>query len=227
MKAWRILIDERIELYSPIGLRLRDSFTGQIPIGWICPSLDVNNRDEGWRSTQIKAVKTPNNILIYPGLEKRAVVVGQPHRQYRVRLKSEFYRPWYYLTPGGNFDGIEFDAFSYNDTNPPQIIVSNALDVKLAPAPHYPFPTHVPVLRGIVVDQSNIPITDAEVSWKTKEQTLTDERGEFALPLRLTEENEKTDPQAIDAMDHRTGKTGTITIRLPQALRSSQKITIS
>lgn len=227
MRTWRILPDERTELYSPTGLRLIDGFTGLAPFGWVRPSLDVSDGGGVWRSTEIKAVRTLSNVLIYPGLERRADVVGQPPRQYRVRLKAEFYRPWYHLVPGGTFDGIEFDAFPYNDTNSPQVITANALDVTLAPAANYPFPTHVLVLRGIVVDPSQNPVVDAEVNWKNKEQVLTDERGEFGLPLRLTAENERTDPQDIDATDHRTVRTGTIPIQLPQALRSSQRITIS
>jgi hypothetical protein len=158
--------------------------------------------------------------LGYPGLERRAEVVGQPPRRYRVRLAAEFYVPLYRAT----LDGIEFDAFPYNDTHPPQVIASLPQDVKLAPAPNYPFPPHIPVLRGVVLDQaSGAPATDVEVMVTNVELVLTDRRGRFALPLRFTPMNA---PVPIDAMDQRTGKTGTITITLPAALGQSQTITI-
>jgi hypothetical protein len=227
MGTWRILPNERTELYSPIGLRLVDGFTGLAPIGWVRPSLDVSEGGGSWRSTEIKGVITQSSVVIYPGLERRAVVVGQPARRYRVRVEAELYRPWYQLTSGGTLDGIEFDAFPYNDADPPQKIAVSTLDLNLVPAAYYPFPTHVLILRGIVAAHSGSAVVDAEVNWNNKERVLTDERGEFGLPLRLTQNNERTDPQNIDATDHRTGRTGSIVIQLPHALRTSQRITIS
>jgi hypothetical protein len=140
MRTWRTLLGERLELYSPIGLRLIDAFTGAAPIGQIRPFLDVSDGSGGWRPTEIKAVRTPSHVLIYPGLERRAEVIGQPPRRYRVQIEAEGYRPFYRMTlEGRRFNGppfyretatgIEFDAFPYNDMTPPQFTITESFEI--------------------------------------------------------------------------------------------------
>ena len=184
MRTWRIQPGERSELYSPVGLRLLDDRTGERPIGRVAAFLDVLD-GAAWRLTGIPAVHTPGGVVAYPGLERRADVSGPP-RHYRVRLTAEFYRPVYPLPP---FEGFEFDAFPWNDTNPPRTIVRFPQDAKLTPVPGYPFPSFVPVLRGRVVDPEG-PVADADVKFVVRvdevlSRVLSDERGEFALPLQL------------------------------------------
>lgn len=223
MRRWRKLSGEHLDLYSPIGLWLVDSFTGKDPMGWIRATLDASDGAGSWLVTDLKPVVTLSGILAYPGLEKRSRVVGQPPRRYRVRLEAEFYLPWYRK----NSAGIEFDAHLWNDTIPPQVITTQPQKTLLAPASYYPFPPHLLVLRGVVVDSSGAPVADAEVNWSNREQVLTDKRGTFGLPLRLKDKREKTDPQKVDAFDHRKGKTGFITVKFSDAVKSSQTITIS
>jgi hypothetical protein len=226
--SWRILPEERSETYSPIGLLVIDDFTSRPAIGIVEARLDLSDGGGGWIATDIKARLTLGGVLSYPGLERRAEVLGLPPQNYRVRLIAEFYRPIYRL----NAEGIEFEAFPYNDTNPPtdyrvnppQVITPQPQDVKLAPAVNYPFPTHVRVLRGNVVDASGRPVIDAEVKRGLTERVLSGERGAYALPLRWTPNGVAV---SIDAIDHRTGRTGTINITLPQALGSNQTITVS
>jgi hypothetical protein len=55
------------------------------------------------------------------------------------------------------------------------------------------------------------------------EHVLTDERGVYALPLRGVPEGVAT---PIDAIEERTGRHGSISIQLPDALGKSQKISI-
>jgi hypothetical protein len=215
-----MLPGEGSELYSPIGLRLIDELTGAAPIGWTRAALDIKD-GATWRETDIACARTPGSVIAYPGLERRAEVVGVPPRRYRVRISTEFYRPLYLLTQ----DGIEFDAPPYNDTNPPSPIAMLPWDVKLAPAPNYPFPAHVAVLRGIVIDAiAGMPVTDAEVMVLNLDRVLTGDDGLFALPLRFTPLNVSL---PIDATDLRTLRTGTTTVTLPGALGLSQTITIS
>jgi hypothetical protein len=233
---------EQSELYSPIGLRLIDDFTGNAPIEPIRVHLELGDGNGGWRATDIKALPTLSGILSYPGLERRADVVGKPPRRYRVKLKADFYRPFYRMIPAGpviglpyyreTADGIEFDAFPYNDANPPtdysvnppKEIKTQARDVKLAPADNYPFAAYCRVLRGKVVDSTEKPVVDVEVKRGNTERVLSGEQGTFALPLRWSP-NGLAIP--IDAIDHRTGRTGTINVTLPQALSRSQKIVLS
>ena len=170
MTRWSRLPGEAQELYSPIGLRLIDDFTGGLPLGLVRAQLERRDSSGGWQATDIDVIRTPNGILAYPGLGRQAEVVGQLPRRYRVTLEAEIYRPFYRILPVGlivssphyreTVDGIEFDAFPYNDANsptdytviPPQVIKPQAQDVRLAPAVNYPFPTHVRILRGKVVD---------------------------------------------------------------------------
>jgi hypothetical protein len=242
MIRWSVLPDERIELYSPIGLRLIDDLTGVSPIGWVRAQLELHDDSGNWRATDIETKSTLSGILAYPRLERHAEVVGRPPRRYRVKLEAEFYRPVYRMIPAGpvlgppyyreTANGIEFDAFPYNDAypptdytvNPPQEIKPQAREVKLAPAVNYPFPTHVRILRGNVVDATNAPVVDAEVRRGNTERGSSGEHGAFALPLRWTP-NGVSIP--IDAINHRTGQTGTINITLPQALGRNQTITVS
>jgi hypothetical protein len=242
MIRWRVLPDERIELYSPVGLRLIDDFTGHSPIGWMRAQLELRDDSGNWRLTDVETKSTLSGLLAYPRLERHAEVVGRPPRRYRVKLQAEFYRAAYRLILAGpvfeppfyreTADGIEFDAFPYNDAspptdytvNPPVEISLQARDVMLVPAVNYPFPTHVRVLRGEVVDASNRPVVDAEVRRSNTERGSSGAQGAFALPLRWAPNGE---PIAIDAIDRHSGRMGTITITLPQALSRSQTITVS
>lgn len=226
MMSWKIHPDERLQLYSPIGLRLIDEFTGRAPIGRITTELDIKD-GTGWRSTSITAGRSMSGVVIFPRLGRRADAVGALPEIYRIRISAEFYRPFYSL----NADGIEFTAYPYNDTNPPTdytvnppvVIKPQVQDEKLLPAVNYPFPTHVRVLRGKVVDAAGLPVVNAEVRKSTTERTVSGEKGAYALPLRWTANGILV---PIDAIDHRNGNTGTINVMLPDDLGKNKTITI-
>src|SRR5687767_12932981 len=107
----RPLPGERWVLYSPIGLRLVDDMTGNMPLGHVRVLLDRRDPAGNWQETKIKAVMTPSGNLTYPGLERHPDLSG-PARRYRARIEADLYGPLYRAT----LDGIEFDAFPYNDT---------------------------------------------------------------------------------------------------------------
>ena len=240
MTSWRDLPGEGLEMYSPIGLIPTDFFTTKEPLGRIKVMLDTRDSGGPWRLTDIKEVRTAGGIIAYPGLGRAALVVGQPPRRYRVRIESDSYLPLYTKTIGGTLEGIEFDGFAYNDTQPPHNYPTQAsqfpayLDsvlrkLWLVPAHNYAFPNHVRVLRGAVVDaNTGQPVSGAEVSWGNKETTLTDDRGAFGLPLRVKKKEELTDKQKIDASDRQTiPRLGMKEIIIPQALGTNLTITIS
>lgn len=220
MSTWRILPGERAEMYSPIGLWLRDEFTEDAPLGRVQVQLDIRDLAGVWRATDIRPVITPSGILTYPALGRRGEALNQPPRRYRVRIEAEFYRPLYNALA----DGVEFDAFPYNDTTPPQNAPNNAQDLLLLPASNYPFDLHIPILRGNVVDAAGDAVANVLVSQGGIERVLTDERGTFSLPLRWVQENVAT---PIDAVDQRTGRIGSIPIQLPGSLQQSQQIVIN
>jgi hypothetical protein len=220
VRYWIQIVEESTQLYSPIGLRLVDDLTGSTPRGRVDVFLDAKDASGNWNATGVAATKTLSGFVSYPGLERHANVVGLPSRRYRVRLDAQFYLPLYRR----NSEGIEFDAFPYNDTNPPTTISKLTQDAILTPAPNYGVEGHIPVLKGVVVDAADKPVRDAMVTQGAKERVLTDARGTFALPLRWVKPNV---PVPVDAADERTGRTGTITIQLPGSLSKSQKIQIS
>jgi hypothetical protein len=224
MTTWATIPDVVTHLYSPIGLRLVDDLTGAAPTGSVQAALDILNAYGSWQQTDIQAVWTLSGILAYPGLERHADTAKLQPRQYRIRLTAAVYLPLYRAGPGAQSAGIEFFADPYSETSPPAHIIGVAIDTFLLPAPNYPFPTNVPVVRGLVVDAKDQPVSDVLVEQANKERALSDAHGCFALPLRWAQQGVAI---AIDAIDQHTGRHGSIRIQLPDDLGQSQKITIS
>jgi hypothetical protein len=220
MNGWHAVPDERRRLYSPIGLRLIDDFTGFAPFGSVHARLDVKRANGDWQPTDAAAVRTPSDVLTYPGLGRSAHAATEPATHYRVRLDATFYRPDYLV----NLEGIEFDAHPYDDDTPPAVIVGLPQSVFLMPAANYPFPGHVRVLRGQVLDVNGDPVASVEVTESAQERVLSDERGAFSLPLRWPA---LTAVVQIDALDHRSGRSGQLNANLPADLAVGHVITIS
>jgi len=216
VSPWRPLPGEELLLYSPVGLRLVDDLTGQAPFGPLRVFLDLQDGPD-WRPTPLRPVITASSVITYPGLG-RSADASLPAQRYRVRLEADFYRPGY-RSAG---DGIEFDAPRYNDSNPPVPLTTAAIAAALLPSSTYPFPSHIPVLHGVVEDGGGQPVADALVQEGLRERVLTDERGAFSLPLRWVAPGVAT---LIDAVD-RTGRTGSISVTLPADLAMSQTITV-
>lgn len=219
MMPYRVLAGETRLLYSPIGLRLVDEFTGAGPLGRVRAMLDRQNDAGDWQKTDVRPVVTSSGVLTYPGLERRAEPASLPPRRYRVRIEADFYRPFY----GALLEGIEFDAFPYNDTTPPATVATMPQTELLMPSSAYPFQPHVRVLRGVVM-HAGAPVANVLVSQGGLERVLTDERGTYALPLRWATEGL---PFLVDALDQRTGQTGAKPITLPHDLGMSQEIIIN
>jgi hypothetical protein len=219
MTEWQPVPSERLMLYSPIGLHLIDDFTGQAPIGTLRIQLDRQRASGDWEPSGIEGVRTPSEVIIYPGLGRSAHAATQPASRYRARIEASHYRADYLMTDAG----IEFDADPYDDTLAPVNIPAAPQPVFLLPAPSYAFQTHIRVIRGVVQDAANQPVAYAEVTEGINERVLSDERGGFALPLRWPA---LVGQVQIDAVDHRTGASGQITVTLPADLTSGQIITI-
>ena len=220
MTGWTPIAGERRMLYSPVALRLIDDLTGAAPAGVVRAELDEQDAAGAWHLTTRRAVRSPSDVLLYPGLGRSSNVAAQPVRHYRVRLISDWYLPEYLAGD----DGIEFDAHPYDDDNPPAAAPQHPEDVFLLPSTTYPFPSHIRVLRGMVRDLGGTPVPFVEVSEGPRERVLTDSRGAFALPLRW--------PAFIDvipilAVDNRTGLNGQINVALPGDLSQGNTIIIT
>jgi hypothetical protein len=215
--GWRQLPGERSELYTHVGLRLVDDLTGQAPIGRVVAELDVAE-GTGWQPTDVKPVVGASGTLAYVDLDRSASPVGSVPRRFRVRLTTEFYRPAFRATA----DGLEFDAYPYNDANPPFDYARQAQRVHLLPSAAYPFPSHVPVLRGQVLDPALRPVADVRVRRGNQEEVLTDDQGVFGLPLRWAAPG----AASIDAHDERNNRTQTIQVTLPADLQQVHRIVL-
>lgn len=219
MTAFVPLAGARRELTTPIAIRLRDDFTGEAPFGSVVLFLDVQD-GTAWHPTGRAPAMTASGIFTYPNLERSAAPAGKPPRRYRVRIEAANYRPRYLRSA----DAVEFDAFPGNDDVVPSTFATVVQTEALLPSPGYPFPTHVPVLRGLVTDTAGKPVANVVVREGLRETVLTDARGQYALPLRWVP---PAVPVPIDAEDLRTGRTDTNTIVLPSSLGVSINFTIS
>jgi hypothetical protein len=218
-------LDVRLRLYSPVGVQPVDSFTGQAPIGRVRATLET----EDGKPTNVKAVLTPSGVLTYPGLGRRSHVDWVDPVRYLLKLEADYYRPFYRWSAGG----IAFTAWPYNDEKPPQTIPLGRQLARLLPAANYPFPGHVPVVRGLVKGQADgKAVADALVLWflraprgaMVRHRVLSDERGAFSLPLANV-----TDARAVLlAFEARPGRrTGRLVVPLPGGLSTTQTIEIS
>ncbi len=95
MRTWIQTIEESTQLFSPIGLRLIDDLTGNSPIGRIQAILELQDAGGEWKDTKIAPVITASGTVTYPGLERHADATGKLPKQFRVRLKPQFYLPLY------------------------------------------------------------------------------------------------------------------------------------
>lgn len=219
MRSWRVLPDNRTSLFCPIGLIPRDDLTGRGPVGTLRTWLDAQEAGGSWRPTDVKALISRGGVITYPALGRRRNPVGQAAVRYRVRVEADHYIPSYRR----DRDGIEFDAFPYDDANPPQIAPDLPQALVLMPGPTYPFPSHLAVLRGAVVDSAGDGVPSAEVSIATARRTLSDVRGCFALAIpRPTAPTTVT----VDAADLRTGRVGGATVLVTPGLAADIQIAI-
>lgn len=220
MMSWRSIQEERWLLYSPIGLLLIDEFTGKPPRYPIYVDLQYQDGAGGWHLRERNPVLTPGGIISYPALGRSTQAATQPILHHRILLRSSFYRPEYLL----NSNGIEFDVHPYDDTIQPAVIPTHPQTVLMLPNASYNYPNHVRVVSGVVQDSTGDPVVNVEVSEGVRERVLSDERGAFSLPLRWSALIASVQ---LDALDHRTGRSSSITINLPDDLSRGHLFTIT
>jgi hypothetical protein len=200
-------------LYAPIALRLVDDFSGTGPFSRIGTALE---RQDGtrWIPTNIAPVRTLSGIIAYPGLGRAMDPMLAPVERYRVRLTDEeellYYRPAYRYT----LDGLEFDVAPWNDTHAPSATPDRSEAVFLWPGANYPFPSAMPVLRGRTFDAGGTPLADARIAAGT-DHVLSDERGAFSLPVRLTAPASSI---MVVAEHARSGASASVSVPLPAGL---------
>ncbi|MGE0853124.1 MAG: hypothetical protein AB7O44_26520 [Hyphomicrobiaceae bacterium] len=133
---------------------------------------------------EAKPARSAGGILAYAGLGLATDPTAQSVRRYRLRFLDDppraIYRPSFRAT----LEALEFDVPTYSHTTPPADEAGPPELIALLPGAGYPFPRQLPVLHGTVHDATG-PVADVRVS-ASNDHVLSDERGAFALPLRLT-----------------------------------------
>ena len=172
---------------------------------------------------------TPSTILSYPGLGRTANPAASPPKDYEIRIEADLYRPLYRATAAG----IAFAAFPYDDVHPPALVPSGPVEIRLLPGPAYPFPNHLPVVRGVVTD-AGVPTADVLVSSTTTvggvdlvERAVTDDAGQFALTLRWVAAGVPTTIEAVATPPIGSGRQGSIVVTLPDAIGTNQEIPLT
>lgn len=183
------LPSEHSLLYSPIALLLQDEFTGQAPIERVTLKLQqFDDATNQWLDTDIQPYSSAEGILSYPGLGRTHDVDVAP-RRFQILIEARLYNPFYRRRDTGDA-GLEFEAFPYNDQSPLELDQyahgpNRQEDFRLLlPSIRYPFPTDVPVVRGEVVDEDGNASPDTSVDFGLTGRSVTDAKGQFALPIR-------------------------------------------
>ncbi len=219
MIVWRRTKEMSAKRSTQIAVRLVDELTGAAPIGQLTLTLEALDASGAWRDTRIRPTLNTQFIATYPDLEHRSRAAGLPVRKYRVVVRADDYLAFY---PAPSSPGLEIDVQPFDDLHPAAPPAA-ATTLYLLPAPTYPFPSHVRVLRGRVRLQGTTRyVRGALVREGARERVLTDEQGSFALPLRWPATNASL---TIDA-DDRAGKVGSIQVTLPGDLGISRTIDI-
>ena len=197
MRTFRRLAGESAPLYPGIGLRLVDDFSGARPVPPVTGRLEQLDDSGVWRSSDARATYTPDGAIAFSNLLPATASDG-PARRFRVVLDPHpYYDPAYRSRVNGHdLDGLEFVVHPFSIDQAPRESPSSGEsddDYRLLyPSVAYPFPSHVPVVRGVVRDlSSGDAIERAKVAYSNKEQVLTRAMG-FALPVRWPPRPTKT-----------------------------------
>jgi hypothetical protein len=220
MTSWNSVPGATSVMLAPIGLLPIDDITGRAPLGALKVFLDAEESVGVWRQTDVRALITRSGVITFPALGRMRDPAAHAPRRYRVRVEAEHYIPNYRRDQ----EGVEFDAFPYDDNTAPASAPGMPDPFFLLPGPTYPFPGHLLVLRGMVVDAGGAPVRDAEVTIGATRRVLSDARGCFAIS---TPRPGAPGPIQVDAADLRSGRVGGAAVPFPIGLAGNVQIVIS
>lgn len=214
---------ESTRLYAGLGVRLVDVYTRQSPIGWTRVFLDADE-DGAWRELLPDAARrttTNGGVIWFPWLQRRRDARGRGPVKYRVRAAAEFGTPAYLF----DRDGALALVAPYDEAAPPAG-TPPVVELALLPAANYPFGAAVPVLRGVVRDALGAPVPRALVAWAAPaadpslvtDEVLSDDDGEFSLPMRRTPRGTPIDVTARRPPPPEPGTHRTVSVQLPRDL---------
>lgn len=222
----------RSTLHSPVWLVPFDEHARRVRTVGVEVRLErFDDADGRWLPLDDRAVRTPSGAVAFPGLGRRAEPWAARPERHRVRLAAAGYQPLY-PADGRPFSadlvGVEFPVYPYDDTHPPSVEAAPRL-VRLLPGVAFPHPPGARTVRGAVLDATTgAPVANALVEARGRtnpdlvpwrERTLSDARGAFRLALRWegerAAEHAREETFRLEATE-RPGRTGTLTVHLPQ-----------
>lgn len=216
-------------LYSPAWFVPFDEFAQRVRSAGVATQLNrFDTTDNDWLPQDTPAIRTPSAAITYPELGRRRGAGAEPER-FRVRFSALGYQALYPADDepfDATVQGIEFDAYPYDDTHPPAVLSEPRL-VRLLPSVSFPYGPGVRTVYGAVVDAATrAPVANALVRARGTtskdgvpwlERTLTDLSGTFRLSLRWEGEPSGPPPEQrfhLQAIE-RPGRTGSLDVRLP------------
>jgi hypothetical protein len=220
---------ETSALFSPTWFVPFDEFAQRVRSAGVATQLHrFDPIDNDWLLQDTPAIRTPSAAITYPELGRRRGADAEPER-FRVRFSALGYQALY-PADDDPFDatvqGIEFDAYPYDDTRPPAVLSEPRL-VRLLPSVSFPYGPGVRTAYGVVVDAATqAPVANALVQARGTtsrdgapwlERTLTDPSGNFRLSLRWEGEPSGSPPEHLFHLQaiERPGRTGSLNVRLP------------
>ncbi len=220
-------------VFSPLGLSFIDDFTGEDPIGFINPTLEVETAPGSgvWAATRVRGLFTRRGILAYPNLGRRGRVPSpaESPKNYRVLITAQYYAPLY---PGGLGSlGVVFPVTPYDNESDFTVLKPLMVTLTLVPKANYPYPGAASFLRGQAKRASGVPVVALLTAVEPFEHSvdpkrtrvLADPGGAFRLPLRW---GDHSTPTTVTATDPASGKSGTIRLNFPYDLTDPKTITI-
>ena len=171
-RTFKRLGDERSLQRTPIAIRLVDVFTGETPIGGTRLAL---KRESGEPMGRTQPTRTQDGVYCYPNLGLTADTLASP-RDYQITIESD-----YYLATTTD----AFPVHPHNSTDPlsPGEFATSVQQVDLIPNARYPYPSHVALIHGrLIAETDHSPIGGTRVSYRGHE-TLSSRNGDFMLPV--------------------------------------------
>jgi hypothetical protein len=220
-------------VFSPLGLSLVDDLTGQRPVGFVNPTLQVETAPGSgdWAPTEVRGLFTNSGILAYPNLGRRGRVPSPPEspKNYRVLVTAQYYDPLYADPPGPV--GVVFPVTPYDDDSDFTKLVPTMVTLTLLPKANYPYVGDSTFVTGKVQRVSGVAVAalvkavePVDGTGDTKQtRVLADQRGAFRLPLRW---GDASAPTTVTATDPASGKSGMISLSFPYKFTNPQPITI-
>jgi hypothetical protein len=204
---------------TPVGVRLLDDFTGKPPSSTVGVTLEADGGAAGWLRADHPPTFTPSGRVAFLGLGRTVNPTGKPVVRHRVSVRADGLLPLY--GPAPDVEHVEFDVHPFDDAHRPAAPPA-LLDVFMLPATDYAFPAEVLVARGRVV-LAGVPVARALVTFLNLERVLSDDRGEFALPLRWAARGTTIQIDAADGAGH----VGGVSVAIPGGLRHALEIQIA